>query len=482
MKKLITVFIILIVISQTNASDYTYYLGIKGGFSNLSNSALDSSSFPSQQTIGGMIGYRFSDNYIFEFNYMQHELYNDTSGSSKFSFSLDKIYSTAIWKSERYGVLVKKYLTSPDGRIAFLVGLGSGLMNWEVRDALTDTLYNVDGIYDETVDYKATELFFTGAAGIDFSLSPKWVFGLDFQADYMTGAGQEFASSVESDRPNWHMTIGVSLKFLFGGFKKTNWASDENWRRSEPVQIVHNRRSVDSDADGIDDSNDRCLDTPFGAIVDRFGCAEDSDSDGIADGLDHCPNTERTAIGFVDIHGCPVDSDFDGISDYQDKCPKNRIGAHVDLSGCPIDTDADGVPDGIDDCPNTLYGVDVDKNGCIDLSFLAKPLVLNIDYPPGSFEVDPKNRERLKDLARVLKFVDDVRIDINGYTDNIGTTVANKKLSEKRARRVYDYMITLGIDATRMEVYGKGEVDFVASNDTAAGRNKNRRIEILFHK
>ena len=73
-------------------------------------------------------------------------------------------------------------------------------------------------------------------------------------------------------------------------------------------------------------------------------------------------------------------------------------------------------------------------------------------------------------------------MDINGYTDNIGTTVANKNLSEKRARRVGDYLVSLGVSPDRVKVFGKGETNFVASNQTADGRAKNRRIEIIFYK
>jgi outer membrane protein OmpA-like peptidoglycan-associated protein len=170
------------------------------------------------------------------------------------------------------------------------------------------------------------------------------------------------------------------------------------------------------------------------------------------------------------------------VPDYLDNCPNNPVGAHVNEDGCPVDSDNDGVPDGIDDCPNTLVGVEVDANGCIDLSMLATSMVLNIDYSPGSFEVDPKTKERLKSLARLLNFVTDIKLDINGYTDNIGTTRANEQLSEKRAARIRDFLVTQGIAAERMKVFGLGETNFIASNQTSDGRAKNRRIEIVFHK
>jgi outer membrane protein OmpA-like peptidoglycan-associated protein len=177
-----------------------------------------------------------------------------------------------------------------------------------------------------------------------------------------------------------------------------------------------------------------------------------------------------------------VDADFDGLPDFVDNCPQSPVGAAIDEVGCPIDSDADGVPDGLDDCPNTLYGMDVDRFGCIDLSMLDKPMVLNIDYAPGSFEIDPIRKEMLDGLARVLNFVSDIKLEISGYTDNIGTSTANQNLSEKRANRVRDYLANLGVASERITVYGRGETNFVADNQTSEGRAKNRRIEITFYR
>ena len=116
-------------------------------------------------------------------------------------------------------------------------------------------------------------------------------------------------------------------------------------------------RQLDSDGDGVGDSDDRCANTHEGVPVDRYGCPLDSDGDGVPDGQDDCPGTDRRALGKVDIHGCPVDSDFDGVADYLDRCPANRYGAWVDDSGCPVDSDADGVPDCADACPGVDDGM-----------------------------------------------------------------------------------------------------------------------------
>lgn len=462
--------------------DYTYYIGPRIGMSHPMGAVADSLTMPFEKSVGGLFGYRFHRNYIFEFGYTTHENYNDSTKNSSFAFNGSSFDATQQWKASRYSIMIYKSLNNPDAKLNLQLGLGAGLLNWEVRDPSVDTILNVTGLHDEQVDYDASELIFSSALGINYNWSPKWTFSTDITFDYLSGGGVEFDEVVKSERNESQLSLFFSLKFLFGGYKKTEWKSDETWRQPAQTVVIKKGNGIDSDGDGVNDAKDRCPETASGALVDKKGCPIDSDGDSVPNGLDHCPGTNSAAYGAVDINGCPIDSDFDGIADYLDNCPNNIKGAHIDKSGCPIDSDGDSVPDGLDDCPHTLFGVDVDKNGCIDLAILSKPLVLNIDYLPGSFEVDPNNRERLKDLSRILNFVKDVRLDISGYTDNIGTTVANKKLSEKRARRVKDYLVGLGIDVSRIKVFGLGETNFVASNNISSGRAKNRRIEIIFYK
>lgn len=118
----------------------------------------------------------------------------------------------------------------------------------------------------------------------------------------------------------------------------------------------------DADSDGVQDGDDRCPDTPTGAVVDAAGCPIDSDRDRVFDGLDACPDTPFGAT--VDGSGCPSDEDLDGVLDGIDICPATPAGASVDSVGCPSDTDADSVFDGRDLCPDTPAGAEVDPDGC----------------------------------------------------------------------------------------------------------------------
>ncbi len=487
MKRLIITLFILSLALSSLAGNYKYTIGFKGGMATLSGSdeTYDNTygKFTFQKSLGASLGIRLKDRLFLNLDYSNHSYYSDSSATSSFTFGVDKSKAKQKYKASRLSMIFSRMLGSSSDKLNLIIGLGGGAMLWKFVDPVTDTVFEVLGIHNETVEFSASELFLTGDIALQFLLSRKWSLGLNFQADYLSGAGAEFAPSVNESRNRWQFGSFLKLQFHFGEFiSGTKWKSRYVWEAPHAVVASKPEGSIDGDSDGIPDKIDQCLDTRWGAVVDRYGCPVDGDRDGVPDGLDDCPTTDRRAIGFIDIYGCPVDSDFDGVADYLDNCPTNRPGAHVDETGCPVDTDGDGVPDGLDDCPNTLYGMEVDKFGCIDLSMLAKPMVLNIDYPSGSFEIDPKNKERLKSLARILNFVKDIRLEINGYTDNIGTTVANQRLSEKRARRVLDYLKTQGISPERIKVFGRGESNFIASNNTAKGRAENRRIEIMFFK
>ncbi|GAB6074479.1 OmpA family protein [Nautilia lithotrophica] len=194
----------------------------------------------------------------------------------------------------------------------------------------------------------------------------------------------------------------------------------------------------------------------------------DSDNDGIADELDKCPNTPKGVK--VDKNGCQIDSDGDGVYDNVDKCPNTLAGVSVDVNGCPVDSDGDGVADYLDKCPNTPNGVKVDKKGCA--------LVFNFDitFDNNSAEIKPEFMSKVKEFAKFLKENPVYKAEIQGYTDSKGSAKYNKILSEKRAKAVYEALIDLGVDPRRLSYKGFGEENPIASNDTAEGKAKNRRV------
>lgn len=273
---------------------------------------------------------------------------------------------------------------------------------------------------------------------------------------------------------NLELTAGIDF-YLFGAQKAAPAPSDR-------------------DKDGIADADDKCPDTPGTAALQ--GCP-DSDGDGIADAADKCP----TEPGDAAHEGCPVrDQDGDTIPDDQDKCP--TVAGTAAFDGCP-DTDKDGIPDASDRCPQQpgpkeLQGcpdrdgdkvADIDDKcpdkaglpdyqGCVpDAVAKFTGAIKGINFQTGSATILPASYTVLDQAVSVLKEYKTLRIRIDGHTDNQGAADRNQKLSEDRAASVKAYLVSKGVDASRIETAGYGDTRPVEDNATAKGRAANRRIE-----
>lgn len=288
-------------------------------------------------------------------------------------------------------------------------------------------------------------------------------------------------------------------------------------------------KSKDTDNDGVSDKKDVCPNTPPGIKVDAVGCPLDRDNDGVADYIDACPDI----MGIASLKGCP-DKDLDGITDKEDRCPD--VFGPVGSKGCP-DTDADGVVDIDDKCPGTKTGYKVDATGCtLDndkdgiineddlcpdlagiLAFKGCPdtdgdgvsdkedrcpsvvgtivnkgcpeipkvdilritvIASKIYFETGSAKLKAVSNTQLDDLAAILTRNEAVNLTIEGHTDDVGDDAYNMELSQKRTESVKEYLVAKGISAARLTAIGYGETKPVADNKTAAGKAKNRRVEL----
>lgn len=141
-----------------------------------------------------------------------------------------------------------------------------------------------------------------------------------------------------------------------------------------------------------------------------------------------------------------------------------------------LDGDGDGVNDCDDRCPNTAPGTVVGPDGC--------ELEVAIDLRGVEFDFDkstlrPESRQTLDEATEVLRQYPDIRVEVAGHTDSIGTDAYNQGLSERRAKAVYDYLVGNGIDAGRLTQRGYGESRPIADNATREGRQRNRRTELV---
>lgn len=229
---------------------------------------------------------------------------------------------------------------------------------------------------------------------------------------------------------------------------------------------------VDSDGDGVVDAQDRCPGTPAGTRVDAYGCPADADGDGVLNEADRCPNTPKGTR--VDAYGCPIDSDGDGVVDSMDQCPGTPAGTRVDGKGCPVitvgDSDGDGVLDTQDQCPGTPAGVKTDARGCWVLE--------GVYFDTNKADLQATSRAALNRVADTLKRNPGLALRVEGHTDSTGTRAYNMKLSQARAKAVMDYLVGAGVGAGQLSYAGYGPDRPAATNDTAAGRAQNRRVEL----
>jgi OOP family OmpA-OmpF porin len=322
----------------------------------------------------------------------------------------------------------------------------------------------------------------------------------------------------DSLKTPWELLVGARAK-VWG-----NWGLELNVGRGinlssgygrEALRVMfalrYDEKFVDSDGDGVPDIRDRC---PTEAedrdgFQDNDGCIDpDNDGDGIVDGEDGCPEEKGTR----ERKGCPLgsgDTDDDGIVDREDRCPdlkgtkenkgcpdNDRDGDGVpddvdkcpdqpgpkEYDGCP-DSDGDEVPDNEDDCPEQFGPPE--NNGC---PFDSPPYVFvesdririkgNVLFETGSAVIQKRSYPLLDEVATVLRKNPTLGpVLIEGHTDNRGSRALNMGLSDKRARSVLEYLVSKGIDRKRLSSEGFGFDRPIATNDTALGRAKNRRVD-----
>jgi OmpA-OmpF porin, OOP family len=105
---------------------------------------------------------------------------------------------------------------------------------------------------------------------------------------------------------------------------------------------------------------------------------------------------------------------------------------------------------------------------------------LDIQFDFDKAVIKPEYNNRLKEVGDFMTTYPETKAVIEGHTDSVGGAAYNMKLSQRRANSVRDYLIkNLNIKADRLEAKGFGKTQPVASNDTAEGRSKNRRIQAV---
>jgi OOP family OmpA-OmpF porin len=278
---------------------------------------------------------------------------------------------------------------------------------------------------------------------------------------------------------------------------------------------------LDSEGKPVFTQFNECVQTPATPnqppkLFKECGDIGDRDGDGVPDDEDKCPDNtaEEIAKGVYDDKdpprnpnnkppqrpcdkvGCPIDTDGDGVPDYRDDCPDTAAEyvvaapactSHscVNERGCVADTDNDGIIDCVDKCPNTPpearpvdgEGCSISKEETISGTFAASAL---FDFDKAVLKAE--GQQALSELAqKILASASLDSVKVIGHTDPVGKDAYNQKLSEKRAKAVYNYLISQGVPPEKISSEGRGESELLPQEPGEAKKSwhaRCRRVQV----
>jgi OOP family OmpA-OmpF porin len=158
------------------------------------------------------------------------------------------------------------------------------------------------------------------------------------------------------------------------------------------------------------------------------------------------------------------DSDGDGVADKLDKCPGTPSATVVDGAGCPLVT------------PKPVEKVIITEED----RRVVRDAIKNLEFDLGKATIRSKSFPTLNRVANLL-VTKNFSLKLAGHTDNTGSAALNMRLSKERAESVKAYLVSQGVNASRVEATGYGLTQPIATNKTAAGRQKNRRVEFTLY-
>jgi outer membrane protein OmpA-like peptidoglycan-associated protein len=214
----------------------------------------------------------------------------------------------------------------------------------------------------------------------------------------------------------------------------------------------------------------------------------DTDGDGIPDSADSCLLDPEDRDGYLDDDGCPdTDNDLDTLLDTVDKCPLEAedLDSYEDSDGCPEpDNDKDTVPDVKDQCPNEPGSTTEEPLGCpkeqlVVVTDCEVRITQQIHFEFNKDRIRPESFPVLDAVVDVLGKNPEIKIEIQGHTDNVGSARYNKDLSNRRAGSVRKYLVSHGLSPDRLTSQGYGMERPIVDNSTDQNRALNRRVQFV---
>ena len=132
--------------------------------------------------------------------------------------------------------------------------------------------------------------------------------------------------------------------------------------------------------------------------------------------------------------------------------------------------------DNVGSCPG--WKSEVEDQMTKEMEEFGRVRVYGVNFDSDKDVIKDESKPTLDKIVAMLKAKPDWKITIEGHTDSTSTPQHNQGLSERRAASVKNYLVTAGIDGSRLTTVGYGQTKPVASNDTPIGRAQNRRVEL----
>jgi len=392
---------------------------------------------------------------------------------------------------------------------------GVGMLQWTVENKPAS-------ISPEITEEGGWTQFVPFGGGVELAISDDVI--LDFSAGYNMTFTDDLNYYNNGENKDGYFDFGVGFTFVTGS-GNTDEDSD-GLTENEERQIGTNPKIADTDNDGLKDGDEilKYKTDPLVADSDKDGLNDseeaikfntdpnsvDTDGDELNDFVEvkkynSDPNKKDTdddklgdgyEVNKFKTNPAKKDSDDDGLDDFVelDKYKTNPTNADTDGDGLndgkevntfnsnpnKEDTDGGGTNDLIEFNRKTNpqnADDDIDKTQILDISV---PMVLEgVTFTTNEATINPESEFILNKAFNTLVAHPNLSVEIQGYTDNIGSDVSNQKLSQKRADAIRVWLVKKGIQNTRLTAKGYGESNPIANNNTKEGRQKNRRITFL---
>ncbi|TKC60013.1 OmpA family protein [Pedobacter hiemivivus] len=292
---------------------------------------------------------------------------------------------------------------------------GAGLAGYKVK-----TSTNGGGLADYAGGKTISELIIPVGLGAKFKVAEKVNLDLGWTVNFVDGDNLDGTYRGSNDKYNYAY---AGLEFSLGQGKQLAWHNPVALTYDEALKAKQTADALKGDLDAQKAENAR-LKAEVGALS--------------------------------------TDSDGDGVSDKFDKCPGTPAGIVVDGSGCPLKVPVPVVQE-------KVIITEADRKVVADA-------IKNLEFDLGKSTIRAKSHATLDRVAALL-VEKNFSLKLAGHTDNTGSAALNKRLSKDRAEAVKGYLVAKGANPSRIEATGYGLEQPIASNKTAAGRQKNRRVE-----